>query len=206
MFRRRNKPTKTKQFGEFFWPSIGFKRSSKYVGYRLARLPGTSYSLAAGFAFGAAISFTPFIGLHFIISAILAWIFRANIIASALGTVVGNPWTFPFIWALIYSIGQWMLGHDETQGSFNEANMRIFFDGLWDGNWHEVSGIFFDVIHPMLIGCIPVSLVVWVIFFYPLKEVIRRFHAKRATLIGLARPTNDANGPDGNGNSGENQV
>jgi hypothetical protein len=35
---------------------------------------------------------------HFVLSALLAYIARANIIASAIGTVVGNPWTFPFIW------------------------------------------------------------------------------------------------------------
>jgi uncharacterized protein (DUF2062 family) len=187
MFRRRHKASRAKQFGNFFWPSIGFKRSSKYVGYRLARLPGTPYSLAAGFAFGAAVSFTPFIGLHFIISAILAWIFRANILASALGTAVGNPWTFPFIWTLLYNVGHWMLGHDEEQGAFNETTMRIFFDGVWDGEWDRVSHIFLDVIHPMLLACVPISIIVWIIFFYPLRALIRRFHAKRAKLIGFAR-------------------
>ena len=190
MFRRRKKPSRAKQFGDFFWPSIGFKRSSKYVGYRLARLRGTPYSLAAGFAFGAAVSFTPFIGFHFVLSGLLAWIFRANIIASALGTVVGNPWTFPFIWALIYKLGHWMLGHDAGQGSFNEATMHRFFDGLWAGEWGSVSHIFLEVIHPMLIGSIPVAILVWLIFFYPLRALIRRFHEKRSHLIGQGRRKN----------------
>jgi len=202
MFQRRNKPSRTRQLGDFFWPSIGFKRSSKYVGYRLARLPGTPYSLAAGFAFGAAVSFTPFIGLHFVISALLAWIFRANIIASALGTAVGNPWTFPFIWTLLYNVGHWMLGHDDTQGAFNEATMKVFFDGLWDGRWEQVSHIFFGVIHPMLISFVPIAVVVWFIFFYPLRALIRKFHAKRAQLIGFARQSREDQTSENEDNKG----
>lgn len=190
MFLRRNKPSRIKQFWDFFWPSIGFKRSSRYVGYRLARLRGTPYSLAAGFAFGAAVSFTPFIGFHFILSALLAWIFRANILASALGTVVGNPWTFPFIWTLLYRMGHWMLGHHEGHGSFNEATMKMFFDGVWSGDWGSVSHIFLNVIHPMLLASIPVSIIVWLIFFYPLKALIRKFHEKRAKVIGIGRENN----------------
>lgn len=202
MFRRRNKTSKTKQVGNFFWPSIGFKRSTKYLGYRLARLPGTPYSLAAGFAFGAAVSFSPFIGLHFVISALLAWIFRANVIASALGTAVGNPWTFPFIWALLYNVGHWMLGHDASQGSFNEATMKIFFDGLWVGEWDRVSHIFLNVIHPMLISFLPISIIVWFIFFYPLRGLIRKFHAKRAQMIGFTRQNENSHNPK-NGNNME---
>ena len=29
---------------------------------------------------------------------------------SAIGTAVGNPWTFPFIWAAIYRTGAFILG------------------------------------------------------------------------------------------------
>ncbi|TNE37451.1 MAG: DUF2062 domain-containing protein, partial [Alphaproteobacteria bacterium] len=154
------------------------------------RLRGSPYSLAAGFAFGAAISFTPFIGFHFILSGIFAWIFRANILASALGTVVGNPWTFPFIWALVYNVGNWILGHPEGQAVLNEATLRAFFDGVWAGDWAHVTHIFLDVIHPMLIGSIPVGIFVWIIFFYPLRALIRRFHHRRATLIGEGRQRN----------------
>ncbi|MFC4270603.1 DUF2062 domain-containing protein [Sneathiella chungangensis] len=187
MFRRRKKTTRFKQLADFFWPAIGFRRSSKYVGYRLARLKGSPYSLAAGFAFGAAVSFTPLVGLHFIISGVLAWIFRASILASALGTAVGNPWTFPFIWTLTYKVGRWMLGGEPGDKAFPDASLTTFFDGLWAGHWSEVSHIFFDVIHPMLISSLPIAIFVWIIFFYPLQALIRRFQDKRAQIITKAR-------------------
>ncbi|MFR8207121.1 MAG: DUF2062 domain-containing protein [Alphaproteobacteria bacterium] len=33
-------------------------------------------------------------GFHLLLAALTAWIIRGNILASALGTAAGNPWTF----------------------------------------------------------------------------------------------------------------
>ncbi len=188
MFQRRVKTSKSRHIANFFWPSIGFKRSTRYLGYRLARLPGTPYSLAAGFAFGAAVSFTPFVGLHFLFGGLLAWIFRANILASALGTAVGNPWTFPFIWTALYKLGHWILGVDHNNPvAFDAGTMDQFFHNLWENGWQSVSDIFSTVLFPMLIGSIPVFVVIWVIFFYPLRALILRFHVRRAEALLAAR-------------------
>ena len=81
MFKRRAKLSLWSVARNFLWPRIGWNRSTKYVIHRVSRLRGTPYALAAGFACGAAISFTPFVGLHFLLSAALAWLIRANIIA-----------------------------------------------------------------------------------------------------------------------------
>ena len=62
-----------------------------------------------GAAVGAFVACTPFIGLHFVITFALAWLVRGNMIAGAIGTGLGNPATFPFIWAGTYEIGQLML-------------------------------------------------------------------------------------------------
>ena len=187
MFLRRQKPTILKKLTDFVWPAIGFRRSSKYVGYRLVRLNGSPYSLAAGFAFGAAVSFTPFVGLHFVLSALLAWIFRASILASALGTAVGNPWTFPFIWTMLDQTGRWVLGDAPGNAELSDASFKAFFDGVLAGHWAHVSHVFYEVIHPMLVSFLPISILVWIIFFYPLQALIRRFQEKRAQLILKAR-------------------
>jgi uncharacterized protein len=180
MFDRRNRPTWLQKLSDFFWPRIGFKRSVRYLGYRLARLPGTPYSLAAGFAFGAAISFTPFVGLHFILGGLFAWTFRANILASAIGTAVGNPWTFPFIWTLLYNLGYWMLGKSAAEsGGFSERSLESFFHNLWYSGWDSVAQIFVDILYPMLVASVPIFVIVWALFFYPLRGLIRKFHDKR---------------------------
>jgi uncharacterized protein (DUF2062 family) len=112
MFKRRRPLPFYRKFKETLWPRAGFRRSIKYVAHRLSRLPGTPYRIAAGFACGAAVSFTPFVGFHILLAMFLALLIRGNLIASGIGTVVGNPWTFPFIWTWLYASGRWLLGQE----------------------------------------------------------------------------------------------
>ncbi|MEM7221417.1 MAG: DUF2062 domain-containing protein [Pseudomonadota bacterium] len=141
-----------------------------YIGHRLGRLPGTPYRIAAGFACGAAISFTPLIGLHFVGAALLSLLMRANVVASAIGTAVGNPWTFPFIWAWIYALGNWILGRDSSALPYN-LSLTFIFDHFWDILW------------PMLIGGIPTAIVAWFIFFYPAQYMVAEYQGARRRRI-----------------------
>lgn len=181
MFLRRQKISVLQRLREFFWPTAGWHRSTRYVFHRVARIPGSAYSLAAGFACGAAISFTPFIGLHFVLSAILAYIMRANIISSAIGTVVGNPWTFPFIWVGVFNVGNWILRADgvearevdflEVLTESMQALHTLDFTFLFDTAW--------PVLLPLLVGSVPVSILVWFISYLPLRPMISKYQAAR---------------------------
>ena len=182
MFKRRNPLSTSAIVRKFFWPSMGWQRAWAYTMHRLARLPGSSYSIAGGFACGAAISFTPFVGLHFIISAIVAWIIRANILASAIGTAVGNPWTFPFIWAWLYQTGTWMTAGEalsgdkvpefsEVFGHMMEATLSLDMTYLI-----ETAG---PIFWPMLVSSIPTGFVIWWAFYLPLKYVVGRYQERR---------------------------
>lgn len=98
MFQSRNKSVSHK-LQKFLWPKKGFQRSFFYLRERISRMSASTHALALGLACGAAASMTPFIGFHIFLAALLAYIFGGNIFASAIGTVVGNPWSFPLIWA-----------------------------------------------------------------------------------------------------------
>ncbi len=43
-------------------------------------MPGSPYSIAVGVACGVAVSFTPLIGLHFLIAVILAWLLGGTVV------------------------------------------------------------------------------------------------------------------------------
>ena len=181
MFRRRNKISWGARLRDFAWPRSGWKRSTEYLRHRIFRLPGTPYSIAAGIACGAAASFTPFVGFHFVLAALLAWLLRANIVASAVGTAVGNPWTFPFIWVWLYELGTWTgvggaavaedLDFTGLFAAILQALLRFDVIYLFETAW--------PVMAPMLVGSIPTAIVVWFAFYLPTKPMIASYHHRR---------------------------
>ncbi|MGU9962083.1 MAG: DUF2062 domain-containing protein [Candidatus Puniceispirillales bacterium WSBS_2018_MAG_OTU23] len=112
----------------FIWPRKGFVRGWLYLVMRILRLRSSDYSLAAGLAAGVAVSFTPFIGFHIFFAIGLAWRIRGNIITAMIGTIIGNPLTFPFIWVLIYSIGSLVLGVDAVDVDVSALSYQMLFD------------------------------------------------------------------------------
>ena len=167
VFRRRRKRQLLARLLEFVWPRMGWRRAGRYYVFRIKRLPGTPYTIACGFALGAAVSFTPFIGLHFVLAGLLAWVLRANLLASAIGTAVGNPWTFPGIWFGVLWLGSKILGRDMPELSLSDLSLTMIFDHF------STIGV------PMIVGGIPAGLVVWVIFYIPIRRAIANYQHHR---------------------------
>jgi len=177
MFDRRQTPNWGNKLLGFFWPAMGWRRTVTYMFHRISRLQGTSYAIAGGFACGAAASFTPFVGLHFILGAILAWIIRCNIIASAIGTAVGNPWTFPFIWTWLFELGRWMGAGSDVDGVEALEVSAIFgnvLESMLNGDMSAMVTAAGPVFWPMLLASVPTSVAVWFAFYIPLKSAIER--------------------------------
>lgn len=131
---------------------------------KLNTLKGTPESISKGFATGVAMSFTPFVGFHLILSLMITKITKQNGTAATLGTIAGNPWTFPFIWYSTLHLGYLILGNDAPKFAIN---FKILFSKLF----HAVISLDFDSFlsdiwpefYPMLIGCIPLYIIVWFI-------------------------------------------
>jgi len=167
MFKRRTPLPLIRRVREFLWPRAGWRRSTLYLAHRIGRVPGTPYRIAAGLACGAAVSFTPFMGFHFILGALLALLIRGSVIASAFGTAVGNFWTFPFIWIWTYNLGRWLLG--EAGKSQLPAHLSL----------HYIVDNFWDVIWPMTVGSLPTAVVAWVAFFWSVRAVVVQYQRRR---------------------------
>ena len=182
MFRRRKNLEAHKKLRDWLWPYMGWNRAFTYWVHRVNRLPGSTYSLSAGIAFGAAVSFTPFVGFHIILGGILAWLFRANIIASTVGTLVGNPWTFPFIWLWLYQLGVWMgvggMPEDMADLEFAELFGNIF-STILELDMNYFIKIAWPVIGPMLVGAIPTAIVAWFTFYFLSVFVLESAHERR---------------------------
>ena len=154
---------KSKIFKNLF--SINLKRASLFYFLKLVRVKDSQDKLAIGFACGSMVSFSPFIGFHFLLAVIFAYIFRGNIVASLIGTFVGNPFTFPFIWIFIYKVGN--LFFKNEQNSPIELNFQSLFD----------QG--YDILIPMLIGSLVVSIPVWFISYFTVKFLMSTFKKRK---------------------------
>ncbi len=165
ILKKKNPENFKKSISNFF--SINFlKRTSIYYFLRLARLEASIYSISAGFACGSMVSFTPFIGFHFILAIVVAFLIRGNILASMIGTIVGNPFTFPFIWITIYNIGIIFFNPDKL----NE-NVELNLDSVLNGGW--------DILLPMLIGSAIICIPIWCFSYFIIRFLLLGFRKKK---------------------------
>ncbi len=172
LFQRRTPTGKLEKVRGFFWPKTSLSRSAKYIGKRVLRLTTTPHAIAAGFAAGAGVSFLPLMGFHFILGAAVAFVLRGNLLASAFGTAVGNPLTFPFIWGITYALGRFILYGTHPENVEPIQLMDIFrqmdFGQLWT-----------PLLKPMMIGGFPLGLIAGLICYFGIRWSLTRFQNQR---------------------------
>ncbi|PLX45648.1 MAG: DUF2062 domain-containing protein [Hyphomicrobiales bacterium] len=178
LFKSREKPSLARRVRLWLWPRTAWNRSVKYVWRRLGRLSASPHAVALGCAAGVFASFTPFMGFHFIIAAILAWMIGGNLLASALGTFFGNPITFPFIWLSTYNLGGVIL-MDMGPGrsvNFSEQLHSKSFDAI------------LPLIKPMLVGGVPLGVTFGLIMYFPVRAAVTSYQARRKQRLGQEVP------------------
>merc|ERR1711991_654183 len=109
VFKRKKKLTIFKNLKSLFFSERGWRRAIEYISHRIRRLPDSPHRIALGLSFGVFASFSPLFGFHFLLGALLAYVFNANVFASILGTFFANPITFPFIAAISVRMGVFIL-------------------------------------------------------------------------------------------------
>lgn len=175
IFKRRDKRGLLARVGEFLAPRKGWRRGFEYIGRRVQRLPDTPHRIALGFACGAAASFTPLFGLHFIVALAIAFAVRGNLLASALGTVVGNPLTFPAIAAGAIACGDWIAG------------TRTGTDGFDPGLVFRDYGAFLDsVFVPYLLGGLPLGSVAGITAYLVVRPIVAAYQRRRRSKLMIA--------------------
>lgn len=170
LFKRREALGYWESFKRWLWPRVSWRRSSLYYLKRILRLSGTPYAIAMGAAVGAAVAFTPFLGLHFVITFLIAWLLRGNMIAGAIGSCIGNPITFPFIWAGTYQLGRMILSQESRQ-----VPLRLGED-LWQKSWDQL----WPIIEPMMVGAIPLGLATGAIVYLIVYKAVSAYREGRS--------------------------
>lgn len=176
LFKRRDQIGYIERLRVWLWPRVSWRRSTLYFFKRILRLSATPYAISMGAAAGAFTSCTPFLGLHFVIAAIIAYLLRGNLIASAVGTTFGNPLTFPFIWAATYETGNLILGGDSPGlPEFGEKLYQQSFEQLW------------PLIKPMMVGAIPIGLASALVMYVIVYQSVTVYQTKRRKRFKMLR-------------------
>ena len=188
-FGRRNKTTIFLFIKNNIKILFSFTRTKKYIFLNLKRMKGSSHEIAIGLACGIAISFTPFLGLHALLAITFAWVLRGSMAAALIGTLFGNPWTFPFIWYLSYEIGKLFILDSSN------LNARYLLPSLKDEMFVLfilVKNIFLTTdytliknnfnslkfIPTMALGSIPMIFVSWFLSYFIFESIINSYKKK----------------------------
>mgnify|MGYP002008982002 CR=1 FL=1 len=134
---------------------------------KLYRIRDFPESVAIGLAWGAAVSFTPLLGLHLIICYSGTFLMRGNLVAATVGSVVGNPWTFPLFFFVAYKLGLNFI--------YKPLDDYYFTINFLMENFNQ---LFF----PTLLGSLPIAITVWFITYKVTKYFLeRRYYEKNKT-------------------------
>jgi uncharacterized protein (DUF2062 family) len=144
---------------------------------RLVNLHASPHEIALGCALGAFVSITPLLGVQTLLAVIMAFVLRANVPAAIVGTFVGNPLSWPFIWVSTYVMGLQMVG---LEGSFDanavHRNVELLWAALLDPSpqlLDVTASLFWPLLWPMLAGSVPIGLLTAAIVYYISRNAVR---------------------------------
>jgi len=129
-----------------------FRRTLKYLYWRLVRLQGRPETLARGLACGVFAGLFPFFGSQTLLAILLAVLFRGNKILAAVGPWISNPLTSVPIYAFNFHVGKWLLS-DRTPSDLSFQS------------WEDVKELGLEILWPLFVGCVAVGSV-FAIFSY----------------------------------------
>jgi len=151
-----------------FWPRHGLYRTIRFLFKKSIRISATPHAIAAGIAAGVFASFTPLIGFHFVLSFVIAYIIGGNMLAAGIGTIFGNPITFPFIWSVSYWVGATVSGDEISKLP------KINLSNIWDSFLN-----FIPVLKKMMIGGGIVGFVIGLILYIVIYIIVSKFQKRR---------------------------
>ncbi len=195
MFKRRERRSIFRFFYEVIFSLKGISRAIGYVGIRLKRIPDTPHKISLGMSCGIFASFTPLFGLHFLIAGLLSYVLRANVLASLIGTFIGNPITFPIITVFNLKLGEWILGSNEYSSGDGGKIFEGFLDFIFliykslftEGSIGEnsvprMNEFLYGVFIPYSLGGLILGISVAIISYFLLRPLVSTYKKKRVFL------------------------
>jgi len=174
ILQRREKQTLLSKLRNFIWPKMGLKRTLIYYKHRVLRLPHSTRDIAMGLASGCVVSWTPTFPFQILQCFVFCKIVRANFPAALLGTVFGNPWTFPVLFMIAYYVGDFFLGITGLEGAV------LFLVGQAD--LFKQDGVIVEKFIPTLVGGYIMAALTFPLFYYGFYYLVKAGRASRQAV------------------------
>lgn len=194
VFKRRDKQSLFQRLRTALFPKRGWKRSIQYVGHRVKRIPDTSHKIALGAAIGIFVCFSPIFGVHMAMALIIVYILRANLVASFITTMFGNPVTYPFIAAASLNLGRTLLGMNTEDDDFQRLHTAFWqattdawqLVQSWFGRAEKPDGLadfMTNLFLPYLLGGTIIGLVLGAVTYFITKPMIAAYQTRRRAVM-----------------------
>jgi uncharacterized protein len=162
-------------------------RSLRIVARRLVHLRASPHEIALGCAAGAFMSITPLLGVQTLLAVVLATLLRASVPAAILGTFVGNPLSWPFIWASTYAMGLQIVGlNGVLDPAAFERELLLLWAAVLEHSPHILDAtatLLWPLLWPMLAGSLPVGLLTGAIVYYICRNLVGAWRLRRMTPV-----------------------
>jgi uncharacterized protein (DUF2062 family) len=134
------------------------------------KLEGSPNRLAAAFATGIFIAFSPTVGLHTVSCLLVAWMFRLSKIVVFTAAFVNNPWTIVPLYGFCLWFGIRITGADTTAPdiAWGELTFRNAYGMLAPYLWPFIVG---TVVVGLAAAIVAYGLMYWAVVRYRRKEV-----------------------------------
>ena len=194
VFKRRDKQSLFQRLRALIFPKKSWKRNIQYVGHRVKRLPDTSHKIALGAAIGVFVCFSPILGVHMAMALVIVYILRANLVASFVTTMFGNPVTYPFIATVSLGLGRTILGMNAKDDDFQSLH-SAFWQATTDA-WQMIQSWFgfaerpeglgdfiSNLFLPYLLGGTILGLLLGTVTYFLLKPMIGAYQLRRRQIV-----------------------
>jgi hypothetical protein len=151
--------------------------------------------VAASFALGVTISFTPLIGLHWLVALLLAFVLKLNKVDVLLGTLVVNPITIGPISAVALPLGRLLLRAERV--AVSHLPWKEFFSpSFWTAAGPRMRAVGLQWGVGMLVLSIISGALTYVVLVNMIRSHRARLGAEASVPPGAMPPPGSADDPD----------
>jgi uncharacterized protein (DUF2062 family) len=175
LFSRRKAEPWIDRFRVMLWPRRNWARSLRYAKLRLGRMQASPHAVGLGLAIGVFAAFQPILGFQMLLAGSAAWLLRASVGAALLGTFVGSPLTWPFMWLVSYHLGAQIVDadHQVTLDELWSALMGLSAVASPESGGDAGEALVRHILYPLAVGAIPAGMLAGAAFYVMVSRAVR---------------------------------